>query len=61
MVDFAIIEVDDGLTIIELEPGKNPEDAALKKGGTLVSPGPYSTYEEALDALADFEEEVEEE
>jgi hypothetical protein len=61
MVEFAIIELDDGLTIVELEPGQDPEDAALKKGGTLVSPGPYPTYEEALDALADFEEEAEEE
>ena len=61
MVEFAIIELDDGLTIVELEPGQDPEDAAAKQGGVLVSPGPYPSYEEALDALADFEAEGEEE
>jgi hypothetical protein len=55
MVDFAIIEVEDGLTVVELQPGQDPEDAAVKSGGVLVDPGPYPSYEEAMDALADFE------
>jgi hypothetical protein len=55
MVDFAIIEVEDGLTVVELQPGQDPEDAAVSNGGVLVDPGPYPSYEEAMDALADFE------
>lgn len=55
MVDFAIIELEDGLTVVELQPGQDPEDAAASSGGVLVDPGPYPSYEEAMDALADFE------
>jgi hypothetical protein len=55
MTQFAIIEVDDGLTIVELTPGQKPEDVALREGGTLVDPGPYSSYEDACDALAELE------
>jgi len=55
MVDFAIIELEDGLTVVELESGQDPEAAAAKSGGVLIDPGPYPSYEEALDALADFE------
>ena len=57
MVEFAIIEVDDGLTIVELQAGESPAEVAVRNGGTLVSLEPYPTYEEALDALADFEQE----
>jgi hypothetical protein len=60
MIEFAIIEIEDGLTIVELEPGQDPEDVAAREGGTLVDPGPYPTYEDALDALADLEAEDEE-
>jgi hypothetical protein len=61
MVEFAIIEVDDGLTIVELQAGELVEEAAVRNGGTLVALEPYPSYEEALDALADFEEETDEE
>jgi hypothetical protein len=57
---FTIIELDDGLSIAEVMPGETPEDAAAKEGGTLVDPGPYPSYEDALDALADLEEQDEE-
>jgi hypothetical protein len=56
---FAIIEVEDGLSIAEVKPGQTPEDVAVKEGGTLVDPGPFPTYEDALDGLADLEEEDE--
>ena len=56
MISFAIAEIDDGLTIIEVAPGQSPEDAALSEGGELVDPGPYNTYEEATDALDQLEE-----
>ena len=54
-VAFAIIEVDDGLTVAEVQPGQPPEQAAANAHGTLVDPGPYATYEEANDALCELE------
>ena len=60
MVYFAIIELEDGLTIVEVKPHQTPEDAALKEGGTLIDPGPYPSYDDALDALAELEAEDEE-
>lgn len=52
---FAIIEVEDGLTVIQVTPGQSPEDAALAEGGLLVDPGPYDSYEEANEALDQLE------
>ena len=60
MITFAIIELDDGLTIVELQPQQSPEEAAAREGGVLVDPGPYSTYEDANDALTDLEAQEEE-
>ena len=57
----AIIEVDDGLTIAEVQPGQSPEAAAASERGMLIDPGPYSTYEEANDVLCELEaEEIDE-
>jgi hypothetical protein len=61
MLQFAIIEVADGLTVVELQPGQKPEDAATAQGGMLVDPGPYATYEEANDALIELQAEGEDE
>jgi hypothetical protein len=61
MIDFAIIELEDGLTVVELPAGQSPEDVALSQGGTLVDPGPYPSFEEASDALTDLQYEDEEE
>jgi len=60
-VCFAIIELPDGLTIAEVRPGQQPEDVALSQGGVLIDPGPFTTYEQALDALEELELEGEEE
>ncbi len=57
---FAIIELEDGLSIAEVKPGQTAEDAAVEEGGTLVDAGPFPSYEDALDGLADLEEEDEE-
>lgn len=57
MISFAIAEVDDGLTIVQVPPGQGAEDAAIKEGGVLVDPGPYETYEQANDALEALERE----
>ena len=56
MASFAVIEVDDGLTIVEVLPGESAVDAAVKGGGILVDPGPYQSYEEASSALDRLEE-----
>jgi hypothetical protein len=61
MVQFAIIELPDGLTVVELQPDQTPEDAAAAQGGTLVDPGPYPSYDEANDALIELQTEDEEE
>jgi len=61
MIDFAIIELEDGLTVVELPAGQSPEDVALSHGGTLVDPGPYPSFEEASDARMDLQYEDEEE
>lgn len=52
---FAIAEVDDGYTIIELAADENAEDAAARQGGTLVDAGPYDSYERACDAFDELE------
>ena len=61
MVHFAIIELEDGLTIVELQPGDQPEDVAVREGGILVDPGPYPTYDDAYDAMIELEGEDDEE
>ena len=55
MESYAIIELDDGYAVVQVAPGQSPEDAALSAGGTLVDPGPFNSYEEANDALDQFE------
>jgi hypothetical protein len=57
---FAIIEVDDGLAIAEVASNETPENAASSKGGTLIDPGPYYTFQEAYDAMLAIEDEIEE-
>lgn len=61
MVQFAIIELADGLTVVELQPGQKPEDAAASHDGVLIDPGPYDSYEAANDALIDLQAQDEEE
>lgn len=51
MVSFAIVELDDGLTVTTVQPGQTPEDAAVASSGILIDPGPYLTYEDACEAL----------
>ncbi len=60
MVYFAIIEVDDGFTIIEVKDDQSVEEIAVREGGILVDSGPYSSYEEACDALDQLEVEDDE-
>jgi hypothetical protein len=48
---YAIIEIDEGLTVLEMRPDVTPEEEAVSQGGTVVDPGPYLTYDEAYDAM----------
>lgn len=61
MDHYAIVEIDDGLTVVPLPSGGDAEEAARQHGGLLVDPGPYASYDEAYEALlalpADDEEE----
>jgi hypothetical protein len=59
MNSFAIVEIDRGFTVVEVPAGQSPEDVAISEGGILVDPGPYDSYEEAIDALDELEEEEE--
>jgi hypothetical protein len=60
MISFAIIELDDGLSVVTVQPGQTPEEAAAKENGVLVDPGPYGTYDDAYDAMCELEGEGEE-
>ncbi len=51
MVSFAIVELDDGLTVVPVQADQTPEDAATANAGILVDEGPYATYEDACEAL----------
>jgi hypothetical protein len=55
MITFVIIEIDDGLSSVEVEPSQLPEVEAALEDGTLVESGPFASYEEACDALAEME------
>ena len=54
MTEFAIIELDDGVTMVELPPGVEPVVVAEEHGGVLIDPGPYN-YDEATDLLSELE------
>lgn len=51
MLQYAIIETDGGLTITEIPEHSSPEEMAALHGALLVDPGPYDSYEDALDAM----------
>jgi hypothetical protein len=61
MRSYCIVELDAGLTIVEQPDAADPEDTALKAGGTLVDPGPFQTPEDAYDALLALEQELSDE
>lgn len=51
MPRFAIIEIDSGLTVVQLPKDRSAEDEAVRRGGVVIDPGPYDSYEEAIDAM----------
>jgi hypothetical protein len=60
MPQYAIIEVEDGLTIVEIPQDQTVESVAASAGGVLIDSGPYSSFQEASDALANLQLEGEE-
>lgn len=61
MATYIIVELDDGLTAVELPADQSAEDLAAAQGGLLVDEGPFATIEEANDAIDNLEEAEEEE
>ncbi len=61
MLSYIIVELSDGLTVVELPIGQTPEEVAVSQGGTLVDEGPFATIEEANDAIDQWEQAEEEE
>jgi hypothetical protein len=61
MVSFAIIEVEDGLAVAEVDPPLTAEETATRQGGVVVDAGPYQSYDEAYDAILALQEEEAEE
>lgn len=51
MVRFAIIEVNQSLTIAQVTPGQLPEDTARQERGYLIDPATYRSYDQAREAL----------
>ena len=54
---FSIIEVDEGLTVMEVSPHTSAEEAAASRGARLVDGGPYRSYEDAVDAMMEISDE----
>ncbi|MCC6123458.1 MAG: hypothetical protein IT426_00700 [Pirellulales bacterium] len=61
MLQYELIETYEGLTVAEIIPGLAPEEAASRRQGLLIDPGPYDTYEDAYDALMALKLDEEEE
>jgi len=51
MVRFAIIEVNQTLTIAQVTPGHLPEDTARQERGHLIDPATYRSYDLAQEAM----------
>jgi hypothetical protein len=61
MLQYELIETDEGLTVAEIAKDIAPEEAASRRRGLLIDPGPYDTYEDAYDAMMALKFEDEEE
>jgi hypothetical protein len=61
MLQYELIETNEGLTVIEIPTGVTPEEAALEQDGLVVDPGPFISYEDAYEALMAIKLEEDEE
>jgi len=51
MPRYTIIEVDNELTVAEMKPEATAEEAADRRGGRVVDPGPFETFDQAYQAV----------
>lgn len=58
MIHYCIIETDDGYAIVERGTEQDPVIVAEAHDGILVDPGPYSSYDDAFDALINLQEDL---
>lgn len=58
---FCIIETEDGWSIVDHADNVSAEVAAEQRGGTVIDPGPYPTWQEADDALTALQQELDDE
>lgn len=61
MTMYCIIETDDGWTIVDSRPDEKPTDTAERLEGVLIDAGPYSSYDDAQEALTALQYEAEDE
>ena len=60
-MSYCILEIDNGLLVAERPDGTTAEEAALRRGATLVDPGPYESFDEACEALEGLQQEMDDE
>jgi len=58
---YIVIETEAGLMVADQSPGVPAEQVAARYGGLVVDPGPYTTYQDAYDALLAIQRETEDE
>lgn len=51
MSSFAILETEDGLTVVEVPAGKLLVDVAEEQGGLIVDETLFESYEDAYDFM----------
>jgi hypothetical protein len=61
MLQYEIIETDEGLAVAEMSPRVTPDEEAAARGGVLIDPGPYRTFDDACDAMVALQAEEEDE
>jgi hypothetical protein len=51
MLLYELIETNEGMSVVEIPTGATAEEAAQQQGGLIVDPGPFTSYEDAYEAL----------
>jgi hypothetical protein len=51
MLRYELVETEAGLSVIEIPDGYTAEQAARQQDSLVVDPGPFTSYEEAYEAL----------
>lgn len=51
MAFYLIVETAEGLTVAQSENGDSANETATRLGAVVIDAGPFSTYEDAYDAM----------